>query len=83
MGAKAGEAVTVGALALSVLPAVLPKLLEFLQAWVLRTKSRSVKVKADLGGRIVEVECSGDMSQNEIKAVISQALSPAAAKQES
>lgn len=52
-GAK-GDAFTLGALALAVLPAFLPKLVEFLQAWSLRgEESRKVKVKTPAG---LEVE---------------------------
>jgi hypothetical protein len=46
-GAKSAEAITLGSVVLAVLPALVPKLVEFLQAYVLRPKQdRCVKVKA-------------------------------------
>jgi hypothetical protein len=58
-GTKAGaEVITFGAIALAVLPAVLPKLVEFLQNWTLRDNNRIVKLKTQVGNRSVEVEFS-------------------------
>jgi hypothetical protein len=51
-GAK-GDPFTLGALALVAMPAFLPKLVEFLQAWSLRGEKRSVKIKTPAG---LEVE---------------------------
>jgi len=51
-GAK-GDPFTLGALALVAMPAFLPKLVEFLQAWSLRGENRSVKIKTPAG---LEVE---------------------------
>jgi hypothetical protein len=39
-GAKAAEAITAGAIALSILPAALPKLIEFVQSWAMRGQGR-------------------------------------------
>ncbi len=47
-GAK-GDPFTLGALALVAIPAVLPKILEFLQAWSLRGEQRVVKIKTPDG----------------------------------
>ncbi len=70
-GTKSVEAVTLGALAISVLPAVLPKLIEFLQAWSMRGESRSIKIKTQVGDRAVEVEYSPKtMSQAELKSLV-------------
>jgi hypothetical protein len=44
-GAKSVEAVTLGSMAVAVLPAFFPKLIEFLQAWALRGQDRNVKIK--------------------------------------
>jgi hypothetical protein len=55
-GTKSVEAVTVGALAVTLLPQVLPRLIEFLQAWSLRRKDRTVKIKASVGDRSVDIE---------------------------
>ncbi|MFQ5613749.1 MAG: hypothetical protein ACE5H9_16615 [Anaerolineae bacterium] len=55
-GAKSAEALTLGALAVAVLPAVVPKLVEFLQAWSMRGENRVVKIKTQAGDRSLEVE---------------------------
>ena len=52
-GAKVGDPFTLGALALVAVPVILPKLVEFLQAWSLRGESRTVKIKTPAG---LEVE---------------------------
>jgi hypothetical protein len=57
-GAKSAEALTIGALAVAVLPTFLPKLVEYLQAWALRGESRKVHVKSQVGDRSVEIEYS-------------------------
>ncbi|MBI3913203.1 MAG: hypothetical protein HY327_03235 [Chloroflexi bacterium] len=70
-GTKSVEAVTLGALAISVLPTVVPKLIEFLQAWSMRGESRSIKIKTQVGDRAVEVEYSPKtMSQAELKSLV-------------
>ena len=55
-GTKAADAITLGALAVSVLPGVLPKLIEFCQAWALRGQGRTVKFKGKIGGQDLEFE---------------------------
>jgi hypothetical protein len=55
-GAKSAEAVTWGALAITVLPAVLPKVVEFLQSWVMRAEERKVKIKTVSGDQTIEIE---------------------------
>ncbi|MCB0180427.1 MAG: hypothetical protein KDI62_19510 [Anaerolineae bacterium] len=55
-GAKAGDAFTMGALAIAVLPTFVPKLVEYLQAWTLRNPNRTLKIKTQHGDRAVEVE---------------------------
>lgn len=52
-GGKAADAFTLGALALVAVPAFLPKLVEFLQAWTLRGENRTVSIKTPAG---LEVE---------------------------
>jgi len=67
-GAK-GEAFTLGALALVAVPAFLPKLVEFLQAWALRGENRTVKIKTPAG---LEVEFTPEkrMSEAEVLALV-------------
>lgn len=57
-GAKGVEAVTAGTIAVSVLPAVFPKLVEFLQAWSLQGRGRTVKFKGKIAGQNVDFEGS-------------------------
>ena len=66
-GAK-GAAFTWGALALGAVPAFLPKLIEFLQAWTLRGEDRVVKIKTPAG---LEVEFTPEkqLSQDEVIAL--------------
>jgi len=52
-GAKGLESILVGGLTLSVLPEFMPKLVEFLQVWVQRPNTRTVKIKTKNG---IEVE---------------------------
>ena len=55
-GAKAGEVVALGTVLLTLAPAVLPKVIDFLQAWILRGSGRSVKIHAASGGTSFDVE---------------------------
>ena len=67
-GAK-GDAFTLGALALAAVPAFLPKLVEFLQAWALRGESRTVRIKTPAG---LEVEFTPEkrLSEAEVLALV-------------
>lgn len=69
-GAKSADAVTLGALAITLLPSVLPKLVEFLQAWSLRGQNRTVKIKANVGDRSIELEYSAGTSEAALKGLI-------------
>jgi hypothetical protein len=80
-GAKSGELVTLGSLAVVVLPVVAPKLIELLQSWSTRAENRIVKIKAQVENRSIEVEYSpATMSPEDLKRLvntISEALPPA------
>lgn len=70
-GAKTAEALTIGTLAVAVLPVFFPKLIDFLQAWTLRGGSRSLKIKTQVGERTVEVEYSPDnMTKSELMDIV-------------
>lgn len=69
-GTKSADAVTLGALAITLLPSVLPKLIEFIQAWSLRGQNRTVKIKANVGDRSVELEYSAGTSEAALKGLI-------------
>jgi hypothetical protein len=55
-GTKSAEAVTLGSLALVVLPSFLPKLVDYLQSWTQRDENRRVKVKTQVGDRSIELD---------------------------
>jgi hypothetical protein len=57
-GAKAGDVLEMGTLAVAVLPVFIPKIIEYLQSWSLRAESRKVSVKAQVGDRSIEIEYS-------------------------
>jgi hypothetical protein len=69
-GTKSVEAVTVGALVITLLPQVLPRLIEFLQAWSLRGKDRTVKIKASVGDRSVDIEYPEGASEVAVQELI-------------
>ncbi len=57
-GTKGMDAVTAGAIALAVLPTMLPKVLEFLQSWTLQGKGRTIKFKGRVADQHIEFEGS-------------------------
>ena len=70
-GTKSAEAVTLGALAVTVLPTFIPKLMEFLQAWSMRGEGRTIKIKTQAGDRSLELEYFPRMtSQTELKNLV-------------
>jgi hypothetical protein len=69
-GAKSAEATALGALAVAILPEVLPKLIEFLHARLGRGDNK-VRLKAQAGDRSLEVEYSPrTMSVAEVKSLV-------------
>lgn len=62
-GAKSGDAFTVGSLAISALPTVLPAVVGLVQAWASRGQGRRVKFKGQIGGGTVEFEGSAEELQ--------------------
>jgi len=62
-GTKGVEAITAGTIAVSVLPAVFPKIVEFLQAWSLQGRGRTIKFKGRIAGQNVDFEGSMDEMQ--------------------
>ncbi len=57
-GAKTADPVTIGSLAILVLPTIVPKLMELLQSWAMRGENRTVKIKSQVGDRSIELEYS-------------------------
>lgn len=81
-GAKSGEVVTLGTLAVTLLPVVAPLVIESLQKWSKRAENRTVRIKAQVENRSIEVEYSpAAMSTNELKRLLNtltEAIPPAA-----
>jgi hypothetical protein len=72
-GAKNAEAITLGALAIAVMPAFLPKLVECLHDWSMRAENRRVKIKTQVGDRSVEVEYSpSTLKQEELTRLVKE-----------
>ena len=70
-GAKAVDPITIGTLVVTLLPAVVPKVVEFLHAWMLRDKGRTVKIRAAAGDRSFDVEYSpGVTSEEDLKQLL-------------
>jgi hypothetical protein len=70
-GAKSADAVTLGELAVAVLPNFLPKLVEYLQSWSLRAEGRKVKVKTQVGDRSIELEYTPEaLSLHELQKLV-------------
>jgi hypothetical protein len=59
-GSKAIDPVTVGSIAISVLPTMLPKIIDGIQSWAMRGSNRTVKFKGRVAGQPVEFEGSGE-----------------------
>jgi hypothetical protein len=57
-GTKGVDPVIAGTIALAVLPAMLPKVLEFLQSWTLQGKGRTIKFKGKIADQHIEFEGS-------------------------
>ena len=59
-GTKSMDPVTIGSIAIAVLPTALPKVVDAIQAWVLRDNHRTVKFKGKVGGQAIEFEGSAE-----------------------
>ena len=68
-GTKSAEAITIGALAMAILPSAIPPFFELLKAWSLRGDNRKVKIKTEIRGQPVELEYSGKMSPAELESI--------------
>lgn len=70
-GTKSAEAVTLGALALGVLPEFLPRLIDALHSWAMRAENRKIKVKTQIGDRSIELEYSPQaLSQEQLEHLV-------------
>lgn len=71
-GSKGAEGFTIGAILFTAVPAMLPKLVEFLQAWCLRDAGRSIKFKGKVGGNEIEFEGRADDLKSLLAVINSQ-----------
>jgi len=56
VGSKSFDPVATGAIVMTVLPVVLPKVIDMAQAWVTRGSGRTVKFKGKVGRQEIEFE---------------------------
>ncbi len=77
-GAK-GEPFTIGVLTLVAVPAVLPSLFSFLQAWTLRAERRRVKIKTPSG---LEIDIPEDMSEEKLASLVDKLVQARASENE-
>ena len=80
-GAKVTDPVTLGALAIAVLPSLLPKIMDFLDKWSQRAADSKIKLKIVRSGDSVEIELPAKLgSKEEIAKLVSAAALPTGAK---
>jgi len=68
-GTKGADPVTIGALAVTILPNLLPKLVDFIQNWVSRGQGRKVVFTGKVAGHTVHFEGSVDDFQKVVAAL--------------
>lgn len=68
-GAK-GDPITTGAIAIAVLPVVLPKIVEVIQGWLLRGSNRTVKFKGKVNNQAVDFEGSSEDLQKLLESLL-------------
>jgi hypothetical protein len=74
-GTKSGEAVTLGALTLTLAPIVVPALVDFLKTWLARKEGRRVVIRRKVGDAATEVEISAPLSDSALSELVEK-LSP-------
>ncbi len=57
-GTKAVDPITIGSIAIAILPPLLPKLIDFIQGWAGRGQGRTFKFKGTIAGQVIEYEGS-------------------------
>jgi len=65
-GAK-GDPLTIGALVIVVVQAILPKVMDFLQAWSLRGEGHTIKIKVRRGNQSAEIEYPAKVSAEQAR----------------
>jgi len=59
-GTKSVDPVMMGNIAIAVLPTILPRVVDFVQAWTMRGHGRAVKFKGKVGREVIEFEGSAE-----------------------
>lgn len=59
-GTKSVDPVTIGTLAVAVLPTMLPKVVDAILAWAMRGQGKTVKFKGEINGKMIEFEGSAE-----------------------
>jgi len=67
-GAKAGDAITLGALAVSLAPVVVPAFVDFLKSWMARREGRTIIVKR----KGTEIQIKAPLSEAAIARLLEQ-----------
>jgi len=75
-GSKSGDVVAIGQIAIAVLPALMPKLVEFVQAWALRGQNRSVEFEGEIGAQKIKFKGSAKDFNTLLAGLRPQAISP-------
>lgn len=75
-GSMAGDILTLGALAIAVLPTMIPALLQYLREWQLRNQNQTIKIRLKRGDEEIEVEIPAGMSKEKVREYIDYILSP-------
>jgi hypothetical protein len=75
-GAKAGDALAVGALAVSLAPVFVPALVNFLKTWMTRKEGRSIVIRKKVGDTATEIEIKAPLSESAISELIERIAPP-------
>ena len=71
VGARSGDAISVGALALAVIPSVVREIIRLIHNWCLRAERRKVEFEIKHSDyRITLVTISGDMPEEQLKKIL-------------
>ena len=68
--AMSAEAFTIGALAIAVLPAILPALIEYIKDWQFRNQGRQITIKKKDGDNEVEIIINPDTTIEQIESYL-------------
>jgi len=66
---SAAEAITLGALAVIILPSVIPALIEYLKVWRLRNTG-CIRIKGKIGEKEIEIEVPETTTKEQLKELI-------------